>query len=202
MDQLPLDVLEKMSMELSGKDLLKFCQTDARTRRLCDNPQFWERRFQKDYPDIYKWFHKNDHGGIYDSTYKDISYQYPETNWRQKYLYMIGRTSKMAEDARDYIMISLGDSKRFLKESYPEYLLELFQRNAMEPIQHYLKQSEQPYQTVTSYWDQYFSPDHKSFFSDKIVLNSGWATIMGWEEDLVDILENYAEDVLKELGYN
>lgn len=51
MEKLPKDVAFKIFLDLSPPDVINFCLTDkANKKRICDNPEFWIKKLEKDYP--------------------------------------------------------------------------------------------------------------------------------------------------------
>ena len=54
MDLLPRDVLLMMAIDdMDYKSVISLCKTNPRYNTIfCNNPEFWQRKLRKDYPDI------------------------------------------------------------------------------------------------------------------------------------------------------
>ncbi len=53
LSQLPNEILMKIMLEASPKDLQALCRTSKAHAQICRNDYFWKRRFQQDFPNLY-----------------------------------------------------------------------------------------------------------------------------------------------------
>lgn len=173
MDRLPLDVLEKMSLELSSKDLLKLCQSQSKTgniRKLCQNESFWRRRFQKDFPKIFQYI-KSD-------------------SWKQSYLLVVSQLAQSSEKSTRYALSLTGNKRKFLSETYKNYLTEYFYNLTLETINWYIEKipEQQDSMDVLIDWkEEYKTPIMRVLLLDPILdLDNVWI------DEFADIIADLA----------
>ena len=171
MEELPADVIERMTMELPIKDLLNLCLSQSRgggVRKLCQNDQFWMRRFEKDFPKLFQKLDKNQ-------------------NWKQAYLFVVSEIGKTSQDAVNYFYSTFGSKEKFLRDSYLPHLEEFFDNLFMESIDWYLQRL--PY--VTHYLANYYSDwidFHIDEINDNVIVDANHAESYNWKEYLADII--------------
>ena len=170
MEELPADVIERMTMELPIKDLLNLCLSQSRgggVRKLCQNDQFWMRRFEKDFSKLFKKLDKN-------------------RNWKQAYLFVVSEIGKASQDAVNYIYSTFGSKEKFLRDSYLPHLEDFFDDLFVESIDWYLRHLPYVRDRVSHYyldWISFYIYD----ISNNVIIDTYYADNYDWQGDLADI---------------
>ena len=108
--ELPKDVSEVMVNNLTSQELINLCVSDARPdfKRLCENNDFWIRRWEKDF-----------------KTLKTSAF-YNKFEAKNKYLQLFSTISKGAEKMVGIILDNFGDFNKFLNKEYNNELYKFF----------------------------------------------------------------------------
>jgi hypothetical protein len=173
MERLPLDVLEKMSLELSSKDLLNFCKSQSRNdqiRKLCQNENFWRRRFQKDFPKIFE--------------------KIKPDSWKKTYLFIVSRLAESSERSTEYALSLLGDKQKYITREYKEYLENYFYNLTLETMNWYIDkipEEEDSMDMFIDWKDEYRIPIMKEILLDPYLDNDD-----DWISDFADIIADIA----------
>jgi hypothetical protein len=116
METLPKDLVNKLTEELSSQDLISFCasSTEVNIKKVCNNNDFWLRRFKKDFAPFVKQF-------------PDLA-----INPKQRYLGLFSRISREAEDLTKTVLKLYGDFERFLTQEYKVELYNYFYNHILE----------------------------------------------------------------------
>ena len=192
MDQLPRDVIEKMSMELPSKDLLNLCVSQSRDgniRKLCQNDQFWMRRFQKDFPTLYEI----------------LLSKKLKTSWKQDYLFVIKEISMASETATEYVLDSFGVNKgRFLQPTYERHLLDVFYDLAFKSIVWYSDNLSEYNEREVERWHttwmiDFGMQDENSDLNNQIIVDANYGEEYPWREDLTSLMANPIKNIIDEL---
>lgn len=104
--QLPKDVSEVMANNLTPQDLVNLCSSETRPdfKRLCDNNDFWTRRWKKDF------------SVLINSPF------YNKSDARNRYLQLFSNISQGAEEVVSLIFNNFGDFSKFLHKEYKDTL--------------------------------------------------------------------------------
>ena len=110
MDKLPKDMVIKLTEELSPQDFINFCASDTSPNvvRICNMPELWIKRLNKDFPLIVKEFPE-----VVDSP-------------KKIYLELFLRISKMAETFTETVLKEYGKMRQFLKPEFKPFLNQQF----------------------------------------------------------------------------
>ena len=121
--QIPRDVIEMMTNNLSPQDLINMCVSDARPdfKYLCDSNDFWVRRWEKDFKFLMS------------------SSFYNKTDTKNKYLQLFAAISKGAEKMVKIILEQFGDFSKFLNKEYRETLYNFFYKQILNTLYSLLK---------------------------------------------------------------
>ena len=116
--QIPRDVIEMMTNNLSPQDLINMCASDARPdfKYLCDSNDFWIRRWEKDF----KFFMSSSF--------------YNKTDAKNKYLQMFAAISKGSEGMVKSIFEQFGDFGKFLNKEYKDTLYNFFYKQILNTL--------------------------------------------------------------------
>lgn len=120
METVPKDVVELMTKELSPSELINFCISNIspNVKLLCNDNNFWVRRYQKDFRD-----------------FKDFTTKFEDINAKKKYLFLFSIFSKQAEIATASVMDIFGNFKKFLTKEYKDSLYNYFFLHFIEIFQ-------------------------------------------------------------------
>jgi hypothetical protein len=121
----PKDVVDLLSRELSPSDLIKFCgsQMSDQMKTLCNSPDFWLRRFQKDFPFLYQYIDRS-------------------KNIKKMYLQVFSKISKQAEATTKDFLEEFGDFTKYLNAEYKKDLYNFSYQYVLNVLQHVLKYKE------------------------------------------------------------
>jgi hypothetical protein len=108
--ELPRDVSEYMSRDLSPQDIINLCASDARPDQ---NNEFWIRRWNKDF------------NFLIDSDF------YNKDDAKNRYLQLFAAISKGAEKMANSVILEFGDFGKYLNKEYKDSLYKFFYDNIL-----------------------------------------------------------------------
>ena len=191
MDKLPKDIVIKLTEELSPQDFINFCasNTSSNVVRICDMPELWIKRLNRDFPYIVKQFPK-----ILNAS-------------KKIYLELFTRISKMAEMFTEIVLKEYGNMRDFLKPEFSSFLYKQFYLLCIDALQNVFKkdiEEEDDEDWITeSVFDTYMSNSDKLyeyFPGTKNGIDSLYEFQYKWDEEIEYPLRDFVKETITYLN--
>ena len=197
MDKLPKDMVIKLTEELSPQDFINFCasNTSSNVVRICDMPELWIKRFNRDFSYIIKEFPK-----IFDAA-------------KQGYLELFTRISKMAEIFTEIVLKEYGKMRDFLKPEFPSFLYKQFYKLCVDVLQNVLQKSVHDRKEVEEVGEEEEEEEwisesvRDTYYNNTVTLfdyfpgtrdniNSRYEFQEKWEDEIESPLRSFVKEIL------
>ena len=184
MDKLPKDMVIKLTEELSPQDFINFCasNTSSNIVRICDMPELWIKRLNKDFPYIIKEFPK-----VFDAA-------------KQGYLKLFTRLSKMSETFTEIVLKEYGKMRDFLKPEFKPFLYKQFYLLCADALQNVLQKPDYDREWISeSVRDTYYDSTvtlFEYFPGTKDDIDSRYDFQYKWYDEIESPLRSFVEEIL------
>lgn len=162
METLSIDLKRNISLDLPPVDLIRLCLTSSELyENICNSDEFWRLKIEKDYPEVTKYFRKN-----------NLILRKPKVT----YIRVFSSISKVIEEESndkqglyDFLSHVYNDMRKNAPySSYTEYNIDLNKK--LEKYKHLYKYSNNDFLIKTRIWDVFVkSPLYKIYGSKPII---------------------------------